>query len=320
MHMSFRLASLGAAALLVAACSSDNGGALVTPTTHYNLAVEVTPAALPTIAEDDSAMFDADVRDVDTKLVVPDPDGWKIVTADDNISITQDEDGHYWVHAVGPNSSSFTVSAKNMNKDSTISLTVPVTITPVPVGSVVIDSVTLTFKGDTTPTAVSAPIALYSDSVNGGDQVVLQATVVGTSSNPLPARLRTWTSRDEAVATVGSDGTVTAAGPGTTYILATADGVSDSVQVNVTTRPVASVVVTPASDTLAVGGNVTLSAMPMSADNKKLPDRKVTWATDNPLIAVVSNSGVVTAMAGGTAHISATADGKTGTATVVVVQ
>src|SRR5690348_15608315 len=127
MHWKYSLATCGALAVLAAACSSDNGGALAIPTTHYNLVAEVTPSPLPTITEDDSAMFDADARDADTKLVVPDPDEWAITPADDNISITQDKDGHYWVHADGPNSSSFTVSFKNMNKDSTVSLTVPVT-------------------------------------------------------------------------------------------------------------------------------------------------------------------------------------------------
>ena len=317
MHLSYKLATFGAVAVLVAACSSDNGGALVTPTTHYNLALEVTPATLPTIAEDDSTTFAIDVRDVDTKLVAQNMD-ITIKPADDNIELTTDGDGNMWVHAVGPNSSSIHAEFTNFHKDSTITLDVPVTITAVPVGSVVIDSAT--FTGDTKPRKIDAavPIAMYSDTVNGGEQVVLHATVTGTSNNDLPTRRRVWTTDDSTVATVGSDGTVTAEGPGTAHIIVTADGVADSATVNVTTLAVDSVAVTPATDTLAVGATTELSATPVAANGNKLTDRTVTWTSDNDGIAVVSSEGLVTAVAAGTAHITATAEGKSGVVTIVV--
>jgi uncharacterized protein YjdB len=50
-----------------------------------------------------------------------------------------------------------------------------------------------------------------------------------------------------------------------------------------------------------------------------LTGRPITYATDNPAVATVSNSGLVTGVALGSAKITATSEGKTGTADVTVV-
>ncbi len=67
--------------------------------------------------------------------------------------------------------------------------------------------------------------------------------------------------------------------------------------------------------TLDIGDEETLTATvtPENADNKT-----VTWSSDKPDIATVSNSGKVTAKAAGTATITATAGGKSATCSVTV--
>ena len=79
--------------------------------------------------------------------------------------------------------------------------------------------------------------------------------------------------------------------------------------------PVTGVSLDESSITLDVGGNQTLTATvtPEDATNKK-----VRWSSDNEAVATVSEDGVVTAMAGGTAVITATTHDGLFTATCTV--
>lgn len=131
----------------------------------------------------------------------------------------------------------------------------------------------------------------------------------------------TWSTSNEAVATVASDGTVTAVGRGVTVISAVpSDGVGtrSTYVVNVI-QPVKKITLSATKLSLAKGSKYTLAAtvLPANANNKK-----VTWKTSNPKIVNVSN-GYLTAVAKGTATITCTAkdgSGKYATCTVKVVQ
>jgi hypothetical protein len=81
---------------------------------------------------------------------------------------------------------------------------------------------------------------------------------------------------------------------------------------------VASVLVQPEAVTLAPGQTTTLSATPRDGGGNPLAGRTVTWATGNASVATVSAAGMVTAVAAGSALISATSEGRTGTAQVTV--
>ena len=79
----------------------------------------------------------------------------------------------------------------------------------------------------------------------------------------------------------------------------------------------ATVVVSPSSATLDVGGTQQFSAQLLQ--NGKLKKAAFTWASSNPTIATVSSAGVVTAVASGQATITATANTReSGTALVIV--
>ncbi|MCU0648712.1 MAG: Ig-like domain-containing protein [Gemmatimonadaceae bacterium] len=81
---------------------------------------------------------------------------------------------------------------------------------------------------------------------------------------------------------------------------------------------VASVVVTPATGTLEVGSTLPLRASARDASGNEL-QRTFTWTSSNPSLASVSATGDVTAVAeGGPVVISATTDGRTGTAAITV--
>src|SRR6266480_974971 len=80
--------------------------------------------------------------------------------------------------------------------------------------------------------------------------------------------------------------------------------------------PVAAVTVNPAS--LTVSATAQLTATPKDSNGTALSGRAVTWATNNPAVATVSGSGLVTGVAAGSATITATSEGKSGSATITV--
>ncbi|HYT70967.1 MAG TPA: galactose oxidase-like domain-containing protein [Gemmatimonadales bacterium] len=82
-------------------------------------------------------------------------------------------------------------------------------------------------------------------------------------------------------------------------------------------RTVASVEVTPVEVSIAVGQAMQLTATAKDDAGQPIPGRPFDWGTNAPLVATVS-SGLVTGRGEGDAIITATTEGKSGTATVHV--
>ena len=85
------------------------------------------------------------------------------------------------------------------------------------------------------------------------------------------------------------------------------------------TAPVASVAVAPGSLTVVIGRSQQLVATLKDAKGNVLRGRQVTWTSSAPTVASVTSTGLVTAVALGTATITATSEGKTGSAAISVV-
>ena len=85
-------------------------------------------------------------------------------------------------------------------------------------------------------------------------------------------------------------------------------------------RPVAAVSVSPPNSTLGLGLTETLVASPLDDTGNPVSGLSIVWASSNTQIATVNNNGTVTALAVGSVSITASAGGKAGTATVVVLQ
>ena len=115
-----------------------------------------------------------------------------------------------------------------------------------------------------------------------------------------------WSSSNTSVATVSSGGTVTARPAGTAPITATtSNGKTATCKVTVTPEvEVTSVSVSPSSVTLEAGQQKTLSVSLYPSD---ATDDSVEWTSSDTSVATVSSSGTVTAVAPGTARITATA-------------
>jgi trimeric autotransporter adhesin len=78
--------------------------------------------------------------------------------------------------------------------------------------------------------------------------------------------------------------------------------------------PVSSVSVDPSSASLLVGATQTLTATPKDAAGNVLTGRTVAWSSSDQSIATVSSGGLVTAVAAGSTTITATSEGKFGSA------
>lgn len=157
-----------------------------------------------------------------------------------------------------------------------------------------------------------------SSSLAIGSNLPLQATARDADGNVLVGRRIFFASNDENVATVTSDGVVTARAIGTAQIAASSEGQSAIAVVNVTQRPVATVTVLPSTAQLTVGGSVTLSAATFDLDGNLLTNRTVLWSSSNTNVATVDGQGTVQGRGVGSATISATSEGKTGSATANV--
>ncbi|MDH3228121.1 MAG: Ig-like domain-containing protein, partial [Thermoleophilia bacterium] len=84
-------------------------------------------------------------------------------------------------------------------------------------------------------------------------------------------------------------------------------------------KPVATVEISPATVTLAAGQTTALAGTPRDADGRALAERTLTWTSANSSFATVSAAGAVTGVAEGTTTVSASAEGVSGSATVVIL-
>jgi MYXO-CTERM domain-containing protein len=108
---------------------------------------------------------------------------------------------------------------------------------------------------------------------------------------------------------------------GTTTIGATACGVTGVAVLSVSAQPpvLGGVSVSPAQTTVAAGGSVPLRATATDAAGNAVSGIAFGWSSSNPAVAVVSEVGLVTGVSPGTAQITATAGGRSGSMTVTVV-
>ncbi|MGN1154563.1 MAG: Ig domain-containing protein, partial [Agathobacter sp.] len=133
--------------------------------------------------------------------------------------------------------------------------------------------------------------------------------------NTTDSKTVTWKSSNTSVATV-SNGKITAVAPGTATITATCGSKTATCAVTVK-QPLSKITLNETSLTMSVGTSETLTVTynPSNTTDSKT----VTWKSSNTSVATVSN-GKITAIAPGTATITATCGNKTATCTVTVKQ
>jgi hypothetical protein len=199
-------------------------------------------------------------------------------------------------------------------------------VTGIAVGGPV--TITATSEGQSGTGAITimpAPVASVSvtpaaASLTAGFTQQLAATPKDAAGNALTGRTVTWASSNVGVASVGAAGLVTgSAVGGPVTITATSEGHSGSAAITVTPVPVASVSLNPATASITTGLTQQFTAIPKDAAGNALSGRAVTWSSSDVGVAPVSATGLATGVAaGGPVTISATSEGRSGTATITV--
>jgi len=150
--------------------------------------------------------------------------------------------------------------------------------------------------------------------INKGETSNLTATVSPSNATNKDV---TWTSNNPDVASVASDGTITANNVGSaTITVKTADGGKTATcSITVKSVPVTSVTLSPSSLSMTVGETTWLTATvsPSNASNKD-----VTWTSSNTSVATVSSGKVRARKAGSTTITATLKNGNKATCTIRV--
>src|SRR5258708_4575766 len=167
-----------------------------------------------------------------------------------------------------------------------------------------------------TPTGVTIPI---------GAQKGFTATGLFSDSTAQDITANChWTSSNTAVATVGSGGgmgpiTATGIGAGAANINASFGGVNGSSTLTVSSATLVSLALSPASMILSPGSTASYNALGTFSDGSHVSvNGAVTWASSNPQVATIQQSGTVTGQSAGATPIKAQSGSISATAGLVV--
>ena len=167
----------------------------------------------------------------------------------------------------------------------------------------------------------SVSVTLPSSSLVVGQSQRALATPRDASGAALPDRSITWNSSSVSVASVSGSGDVAAIAPGTAMLSATSEGVSGQASLSVVAPPpipVATVLVALVPSSIVTGQSAQASATLKDASGNSLSGRTVSWQSSNTGVATITADGVIAGVAAGTATITASSEGKTGSAGLTV--
>jgi uncharacterized protein YjdB len=150
-----------------------------------------------------------------------------------------------------------------------------------------------------------------------------QFTATATYSNNTTANVTssvTWTTSAPAIATIGSLGMATGVSAGTATLTASLGTVQGTAALTVTAATLASIDVSPATSTIAVGGTQQYTATGVFTDSSTQDlTTVVSWTSSATATAAIDAAGLATGAANGTTNITATYQGVTSNTAVLAV-
>ena len=156
--------------------------------------------------------------------------------------------------------------------------------------------------------------------LEAADTARLAATVTDANGHVVEGAQIEWTSADDTVATVDSQGLVTAVANGTATVWARSGTASDSASVTVRWVVAEIVIAADSIGFAALGDTARLSATVFDRRGNVIEDADVTWTSGDTAVAAVDSLGLVTSVGNGRATITATADAVAAQAAVAVEQ
>jgi uncharacterized protein DUF4382 len=165
-----------------------------------------------------------------------------------------------------------------------------------------------------------------------GSYDTLEAVVVDQNGQPASNPVVDWQVTGSAVELLTNSGrfvTMHGVQLGISTVIASSEGASDSLVIEVraggdttSTAPVATVLVSPSGDTLTVNDSTGFTATLQDANGNALSNRPITWTSSNSTVLQIMGafgpSVVVRAVGVGNANLTATSEGQSGFARVVV--
>ena len=288
----FILAVTGLAFGITACSSSDGTGVINQQTDNPVASVSVSlPSTSLIVGQTQHAL--ATARDASGLALV----GRSITWSSSSVSIASVSDAGD-VAAISPGTTMLTATTEGVSGQASM------TVVPVPA----------------IPIATIA-VSLGATSIVEGQSTQATATLKDANGNVLSDRTVSWQSSSTGIATVSANGGISGIAAGTTTITASSEGKTGSASLSVTAPPpvpVAAVAVSPSSPSVQAGSTLQLSAVTSDAAGNVLTGRTIAWSSNATSIANVSASGLVTALAAGSAIVTATSEGKTGTSSVTV--
>ncbi|MEM7416229.1 MAG: Ig-like domain-containing protein [Gemmatimonadota bacterium] len=138
-----------------------------------------------------------------------------------------------------------------------------------------------------------------------GQSTSLSAAGQDAAGTALANASLTWTSSDPTIVQVDASGTVTAVGNGTATITGSHADVSATAEVTV--LQVVALVDLQSPPAMSAGSTHQMVALALDAGDSEVVGATFAWASEDPAIATVDASGLVTAVADGTAAVTAIA-------------
>lgn len=168
-----------------------------------------------------------------------------------------------------------------------------------------------------TPAVATVQLDAAAHTMPTGSSRQLIVTVRDAQGAVLAGRAVTWTSSDETIVSVTTTGAIAALRSGTATVRATAGGKSAAATITVMPPLVVRIELDPPTAAVAVDEVMQLTAQPRGDGDIAL-NRPVTWTTDDASIASVNHAGRVTGHRAGSTWITATVDGISRAALIVV--
>ena len=292
------LATVGAESGIVAALAP--GAVVITATSEgiegtYDLAVEPVPVAGIAVAPDPLALhpdwthqLDVELADAEGNVLL----GRTVIYASANESVAR-VSASGLVTGWGTGETTITVTS------GAVSEQIAVEVTPAPVHEVVVAPATAT--------------------MSDGTQEYFSWIARDARGNQLGGRTATWSSSDEAIATVLSTGRVSAVRPGVAEIRATVEGVTGAAVLTVQPR-VARIVVAPTAATLRIGEDAQLTIRLEDEAGNELTGRAIGYSVSDPGVVTLPTDGRVRALDEGSSTLTIRSEGATATVEFTVLQ
>jgi hypothetical protein len=173
--------------------------------------------------------------------------------------------------------------------------------------------------GPSSASVKEVTVSAVSTTLQVGATTQLSAQVIGRDGLPVPGARVAWSSLSPTIVSVSAAGIATALSAGQGTVRATSGGRSGQTTLTVASPPVASVAFDRDSVVLTLpSGNATLVPIAKDAAGGVINNATFFYSSDAPKVATVTQLGLVTAVAAGTAVISANTEALTATIRVRV--